>query len=212
LNAKQRETEEIDWLRAEIDALKNETDIVSPKLQQQFRVPLLNSEIISEFPTIFDNFRAKRFFLLWKGNRDGFQATNFHQRCDGHSNTLIVILDINGNIFGGFNPGKWGSSNRWIIDYTLKSFIFTLKNPHKTPPMKFPLKCDMKEKAFHCMAGWGPCFGNDIVIYDNCNSHGNNSTDFGYSYANNTGLNGKSFLVGTFRFTVQKIEVFEITD
>jgi hypothetical protein len=40
---------------------------------------------------------------------DAFRANQFHRRCDGHANTLTVILDTKGNIFGGFTPVEWES-------------------------------------------------------------------------------------------------------
>jgi hypothetical protein len=99
--------------------------------------PPLKSRIISDFPEIFAEFRGKRFSLLWRGSRDGFKATEFHRRCDGPANTLTVILDTRGNIFGGFTPVPWESrawdgneDNRRKVDRSQKSFLFTLKNPH----------------------------------------------------------------------------------
>jgi hypothetical protein len=64
----------------------------------------LDLVIISGFPEIFAEFRGSKFSLLCQGNRDGFSSSAFHRRCDGHGNTLTVILDTKGNIFGGFTP------------------------------------------------------------------------------------------------------------
>jgi hypothetical protein len=64
----------------------------------------LNSRIISNFPERFAEFRVKHFEKLWRGSRDGFGASAFHRRCDGHANTLTMILDTKGNIFGDFTP------------------------------------------------------------------------------------------------------------
>jgi hypothetical protein len=74
---------------------------------QQLPVPSFDSQIISKFPEIFPEFRGKRFSLLWRGSSDGFKAKVFHRRCDGHANTLTVILDAEGNIFGGFTAVEW---------------------------------------------------------------------------------------------------------
>jgi hypothetical protein len=115
--------------------------------------PLLDSQIISEFPDIFAEFKGKHSELLWRGSRDGFRAQKFHRLCDGHANTLTVILDTKGNIFGGFTPVEWESrtprrswddSNCWKWDDSLNSFLFTLKNPHNVPARRFALK---NEKA-----------------------------------------------------------------
>jgi hypothetical protein len=42
--------------------------------------------------------------LQWRGSRDGFGAIDVHKRCDGRANTLTLILDTGGNVFGGFTP------------------------------------------------------------------------------------------------------------
>jgi hypothetical protein len=112
----------------------------------------LGSLIISDFPAIFAEFRWRKFSLLWRGSRDGFRASDFHDRCDGHANTLTVILDTDGNIFGRFTPVEWESrpwngirreaNNCFKADTSLKSFVFTLKNPHDIPPKRFPLKSE----------------------------------------------------------------------
>jgi hypothetical protein len=71
--------------------------------------PHFDFRIISHFPEIFTEFQEKRISLLWRGNRDGFGASEFHRRCDGHANILTVILDTKGNVFGGFTPVEWES-------------------------------------------------------------------------------------------------------
>jgi hypothetical protein len=42
--------------------------------------PGFDSLIVSDFPPLFQEFRAKRFNLLWRGSRDGFTAWEFHLR------------------------------------------------------------------------------------------------------------------------------------
>jgi hypothetical protein len=68
----------------------------------------LDSAIVPALPPIFAEFQWKRFSLLWRGGRNGFGSGDFHSRCDGHANTLTVILDTNWNIFGGFTPVEPG--------------------------------------------------------------------------------------------------------
>jgi hypothetical protein len=179
------------------------------------------SVIVSEFPDIFAEFREKQFSLLWRGGRDGFGVRAFHSRCDEHANTLTVILDTDGNIFGGFTPVKW-ESRRWngktgrennarTADPSLKSFLFTLKNPHNVPARRFALKTENGDIAIFCGSGWGPRFG-DIHVHDNANANRDNYTKyFGTRYANDTGLDGKTFFTGSEHYQVKEIEMFEIT-
>jgi hypothetical protein len=176
--------------------------------------PPFDSRIISDIPEIFAEFQKKLFSLLWRGSRDGFGAWEFHRRCDGHANTLTVILDTKGNIFGGFTPVEWASGNKWKADNSQKSFLFTLKNPHNIPARRFALKAEKKHLAMYCYSGHGPRFGAiacDIVVFDNCNTNTENYTQLGCSYINDTGLDGFVVLAGSQFFQVKEIEVFEIT-
>jgi hypothetical protein len=66
--------------------------------------PGFASLIVADFPALFAEFGGKRFALLWRGSRDGFRARDFHGCCNRHAPTLALILDTEGNIFGGFTP------------------------------------------------------------------------------------------------------------
>jgi hypothetical protein len=175
--------------------------------------------IAPDFPPIFAEFRQKRFTLLWRGSRDGFRAGVFHNRCDRHANTLTVILAANGSTFGGFTPLAWESrekqgngNNLSKADPSLRSFVFTLKNPYTLPARRFALMAEKKDCAIRCNTEWGPTFGGgDIVIDGNCNANTDSVTFLGLSYTNDTGLNGLDLLAGSPMFQVREIEVFEIT-
>jgi hypothetical protein len=132
--------------------------------------PRLDSQIISRFPGIFAEFRGRRFRILWRGGRDGFKAKDFHRRCDGRANTLTVILDTKGNIFGGFTPLECDSAGSYKADGTWRSFLFTLKNPHNLPPSRFALKARNTYRAIYCDPELGTRFC-DIGIADDCNAN-----------------------------------------
>jgi hypothetical protein len=178
-----------------------------------------HSVIVSVFPEIFANLSDKTFSLLWRGSRDGFDACDFHRRCDGHPNTLTLILDTDGNVFGGFTPVQWesrqprssGNGNCVKADPSQKSFLFTLVNPHKVPARRFELKAKEKDNAIICSCNYGPNFS-DIGVW-NVSEHSKSwSYRFGFSYTNDTGLNGNTFFTGSGYFQVKEIEVFEIKD
>jgi hypothetical protein len=176
-------------------------------------LPQLDLKTISDFQEIFTEFQGKQFSLLWQGSRDGFGASEFHRRCDEHANTLTVILDTNGNIFGGFTPVKWESGYwHYKADDSLKSFLFTLKNPHNIPARRFALKAEQKWRAIYCWSKQGPNF-RDIGVSCNCDTSSDSDTSlFGDSYNDDTGLTGDTFFTGSQYFQVKEIEVFEITD
>jgi hypothetical protein len=146
---------------------------------------------------------------------------NLSRRCDTHGNALTLIQDQEGNVFGGFTavqretlkwPRKLGpESNCFKADPSLKSFAFTLMNPHNFRVNKFALKAVKKDDAIPCNSSCGPNFC-DIVVGDNCSARNDSAAlCFGDSDANNTGLDRKYFLTSSPYFTVKEIEVFEIT-
>jgi hypothetical protein len=162
----------------------------------------------------FAEFRGKQFSVLWRGRCDGFGSSEFHCRCDGHANTLTVILDTEENIFGGFTRAKWDLSGDYKADVRLKSFLFTLRNLHNVPPKKFTLKDEATSYAILCSYGRGPVFGHgaDISVSDGCNANTHSYTNLGFAYANDTGLDGKKVFANSQYFKVKEIEVFEIAD
>jgi hypothetical protein len=168
--------------------------------------PFPDSLIISRFPEIFAEFRGKQFSLLWRGSRDGFEAQEFHRRCYGHANTLTVILDTKGNVFGGFTPVEWESGWKNKADDSLKSFLFTLKHPRNIPARRFALKAEKKHLAIVCDSERGPHFC-DICIKDNCTAYTDSYTHLDWSYTNDTGLAGWIVFTGSFYFQVTEIEV-----
>jgi hypothetical protein len=126
-----------------------------------------------------------------------------------------VILDTKGNIFGGFTPVKWESPERWNCktDNSLKSFLFTLKNPHNIPARRFALKVNERGAAIYCDSECGPSFGgdgSDIRVSNDCNAN-TDSWAYFYRYDNDTGLDRYIVFTGSYHFQVKEIEVFEIT-
>jgi hypothetical protein len=122
---------------------------------------------------------------------------------------------------------------------SLKSFVFTLKNPHNVPARRFALRDEKMGGAIQCCSDSGPVFGwnigfltdddsdeyeyddndndidlrwNDISVSNNCNTHTCSFAWLGASYNNDTGLDGITFFTGSKTFQVKEIEVFEITD
>ncbi|RIA85042.1 hypothetical protein C1645_782783 [Glomus cerebriforme] len=66
------------------------------------------------------------FNLLYRASRDGNTPAIFHEKCDNKGAT-IVIAKINNSeqIYGGYNPLQWDSSDSYKS--TKNSFIFSFK-------------------------------------------------------------------------------------
>jgi hypothetical protein len=173
----------------------------------------IDTMIMKNYPNILKDFEEKNRILLYRGSRDGFRSSNFHEKCDNQTNTLTLIETTKDFIFGGFTPIAWESSANSISkpDSSGKSFLFTLKTPRNSEPRKFMLMSG--KNAILCNSSYGPVFdGNlDMGVRDNCSTSTNNWTNLGGSYVNGTGIDGKLVFTGELYFTVKEIEVFTIS-
>ena len=168
---------------------------------------------------------VKDIELLYRGSRDGFEAHNFHDKCDNQGQTLTIIKSSDDFIFGGYTEinwdsttwnGKVGEGNNARREGKGNEFVYTLKNPHNISPSKFNMKKEWLNHSICCDVNLGPIFGcNDIRIENNCNTK-NNSFSFydfepgEYCFDDNTGKKRLLF-TGKKSFTVKEIEVFKIT-
>jgi hypothetical protein len=181
--------------------------------QRYLRFVKIDTMIMKDYPNILKDFKRKHWTLLYRGSRDGFRASKFHEKCDKERNTLTLIETTKCFIFGGFTPIAWESSAHGIYkpDSSEKSFLFSLKNPRNSAPRKFMLMSG--KYAIYCRSLHGPCFNGhcDIAVQDNCNTATNNFTNLGGSYMNDTGIDGNCVFTGEYNFTVKEIEVFTIS-
>ena len=154
---------------------------------------------------------CKGMELIYRGTRDGMTNTVFHNKCDNKGETITLIKNEKGNIFGGYASISWTSANN--IWYSApESFLFTLSNIYNTEPTKFPSKNDQKEVKHY--SEYGPTFGygHDLGVYGDILNSG------GWSYFPNTYQDilgkGKSIFTGDSnnnnQFKIKEIEVFKI--
>ena len=100
---------------------------------------------------------------LYLASNHGFLGENFHNKCDGHPNTLSIIQIENGNIFGGFTTKIWTSENCYVEDS--QAFIFSFANRYYES-FKFDLSNSLA--AIYCGKNCGPSFG--FADFRICNS------------------------------------------
>ena len=67
----------------------------------------------------------KKFKLIYKGSRDGFNVKDFNSKCDYVGETVSIIQTTQDRVFGGYTNIPWNSSvSRWVKDQG-RSFIFS---------------------------------------------------------------------------------------
>ena len=128
-------------------------------------------------------FESNPFTLLWKGSRDGFEASKFHSLCDGKPKTLTIVKTTSGCIFGGYTSVPWTSTEGYKQDDT--AFIFTLECVF---PRKKTFKLNVTAGNLYAVnhnSSYGPTFGDGADLYvsnlSNKNSKRYNKTSDSYS-------------------------------
>ena len=147
--------------------------------------------------------------LLFRGTRDGMTNIIFHNKCDKKGQTITLIKNEKGNIFGGYSSISWTSDSK--EHSAPDSFLFTLTNNYNIEPTKFVSKNDQRE-VYH-RSDYGPIFGGgrDLGIYPDISEKGGWS-NFPNTYPDILGK-GKSIFTGDINksiFKIKEIEVFKL--
>ena len=104
-----------------------------------------------------DIYKRKKigFKMIYNAKENGDSSQTFHELCDNHNNTLVIVNTTTKNIFGGFASKTWNSMEigRKKDD---KSFIFSI-NKQKIYNPKID---DLERQRYHlfCSDNDGPCF------------------------------------------------------
>jgi hypothetical protein len=173
------------------------------------------SSIVSGFPSVLSVIEEKKVRLLYRGTRDGFTCSNCHPLVKGHSNLVVVVESTGGWIFGGYAHCKWPESDdTWSGDPSQKSFLFTLKNPHNSPPRRFAMESTRKDHVLACSSAYLVWIGSvgAIGLMPDCNAYStshNRGFGPGRTFVNDSGHEGNTFFTGSETYTVKEVEIFE---
>ena len=151
------------------------------------------------------------FSLLWRGSRDGFDAATFHRLCDGKANTVTVVKNTNGIIFGGFTSIPWKSSGDYKADS--QAFLFSLTNPSNEP---VKLNVHLEDCAVYHHSSYGPTFGlrHDLCVSSLSNKNRNSRMNLRVYESPNgkSGKEGGKSIVGGSdnKFQTVEVEVYQV--
>jgi len=155
------------------------------------------------------NKNIKNYELIFKASKDGYKGEDFHKKCDGKVNTLILFLTKNGRRFGGFTDLTWnGDNNNYSNKKEGNSFIFSLDY------QEIYLKKKYAYNEIECFYLYGPCFHDfNYYVYDiDLNGYKNEEKENYSSYNIYTSkfysYNNKYFLTGEKNFSVKDYEVY----
>ena len=161
---------------------------------------------------------AESFTLLHRASRDGFDSKSFHDHCDDIKGTLTITKTVTGYIFGGYTEVGWNSDELPTIRRgSGYEFLFSLRNPQNTDPIKFPVRYFNKYKSvLHCKK-YGPSFGAnskghcEIHVAESPNTTINSHVLGFPAMYDGKGYDNKIFC-GSERFQVEDYEVFLVTN
>jgi hypothetical protein len=125
---------------------------------------ILTQKQMAELMILCEFDKDQKWKSLYRASVDQFTAKNFHLKCDGNKDTLIVIKSTSGNIFGGYTKVDWSQVQSPGHKSDADAFLFSLVNEYKTPLL---MKCCHSDNAVWCDNQCGPEFGiySYIFIY-----------------------------------------------
>src|SRR3990167_2736638 len=171
-----------------------------------------NFDFKTEFPLSFLSSRLSQFTKATKlfSTRDHTTKTNvakeFHEACDGKTNTLVIIKSGQ-YIAGGYTEVAWSSPSTaaWFpVSSESGAFLFSVNKQKVYQNKKI-------SDGMYCDAGLGPCFGGgcDLGIAGNHKSDGNLS-NLNVSYDASGVSEPKKELFESNHFTIDEYEVYKL--
>ena len=172
---------------------------------QQQNSTILSFKEFKKLNAVIELHEDYKWKLIYRASEDGFDAKDFHLKCNNAANTLTLIKTTNSYVFGGYTEANW-SQNEYKFDR--EAFIFSFFNKDNKP-----LKMNWKSaESIRTNPLNGPAFGNDIFISNNSNINSESYSDLGSSYIHPNYSWGtyqaQTFLAGFKNFRVFEIEVF----
>ena len=148
--------------------------------------------------------KTKQKILKWEkiftASEDGDTAENFHSKCDGVENTVILVKTKKYKRFGGFAKNKWNHNNGGFSNDS-KAFVFSLNTMDIFN--RNDNGCEMQgNKAYGPWFGGGP----DFQISNNCFKVNSVHNKKCYNYPQNSNYP----LAESNNFLVKEYEVYKI--
>ena len=142
-----------------------------------------------------------KYNLIYFARADGDKASTFHRKCDKVRRSLVLIMDTNGNRFGGFTMRDWGGN--CIQKKDEKAFIFSLDKNKIYGVLP-------DQVAIGCYPNFGPIFfGCQIRVYDNFFTKGGSTYLKGLNYATEEDY---ELTNGNQAYGIKELEVYEVRE
>lgn len=126
--------------------------------------------------TWLDKGETDKLERVYRAPCHGWNALDFHSRCDGKGPTITVIKRTNGFVLGGVSSARWCSGTEFTV--SAGTFLFSLHRPGCVGPVKIALREQYDPSAIWSDQHSGPTFGgeHDIHLANFANSNAIGST------------------------------------
>ncbi|KAF0973189.1 hypothetical protein FDP41_008396 [Naegleria fowleri] len=152
--------------------------------------------------------------LLFRASQDGFNASQFHSKCDNKGPTVTIIKTFNNCIFGGYTPLSWNTSDSFQRDNSSFLFSFIGKNEEERNVRIENQGQKDNTKSIYCALNNGPTFGGYDLYVSNDFKSNSNYSNLGHSYSVSGVSYGtsqaKEYLAGSYKFSITELEVYEL--
>ena len=124
------------------------------------------------------------------------------------ANTVLVMLDAEGSIYGGYADVAWSSTAGWTRSDAAFLFCLASSKAPAVAPFKMPLKGTDNEHAIYGGSGHGALFGNGHDLY--VDSAGHVTCKIGTTYT--PGPTTGATISREARVAVVAMEVWQLAD
>ena len=185
----------------------------SPPQQQKLKIKrfpcgilaniIKNEKEIANVTQRIQGYLNKKIYysLLYYARAEGDKASTFHKKCDKAKKSLVLIMDGNGNRFGGFTMRDWAGN--CIQKKDERAFIFSVDKNKIYGVLP-------DQVAIGCYPGFGPIFfGCQIRVYDNFFTKGGSTYLKGLNYATEEDY---ELTNGEQSYQIRELEVYDVKE
>lgn len=198
--------EENQKLREQLKAaLQSPSRLVNNTIYINGQNSLIDANLYQKLKAWISGSSTLKLDLIYKASRDGFEAADFHRKCDNKGMTVVVMKTSYNKIIGGFTVLGWTSpptNGIFYKDSSLKSFLFS-----GSLGECYSLR-DAGKFAICCNRNYGPIFGHyDLLVVTKNNVNNTGNFDIGDCYDYNR---PKEEFYGGTPYRVLELEVFKV--
>jgi hypothetical protein len=166
---------------------------------------IITQEVVNSLIKSWLPFKEFKLRLLYRGSRDGYESTSFHNKCDNVQHTITIVENNFAKVIGGYSDQTWNAlESPWKTSEN--TFLFSITNKETYPVVK-----SGEHHAIYAKGDFGPSFGwnFNFHIYNQCNVNTKSYVIMNNAYYETKGKTEEQY-AGAKNFKVKEIEVLAV--